>query len=172
VRLVNDGGGCLGSVMRIMALAGLLMATALAGCGLLASPPPDPPVIDHVAVPTDVLIGQTVQYTFTDGAHLEVDPATYRTLTPHGWGVPGGLVIVGSDTSGLFVAAFSTQEGMPADCYVENAPGRARGAYIETRGVLWAKDPSVPTRDDGSAYGSGTRFCFNERGVIDRITGS
>lgn len=95
----------------------------------------------------------------------------YRQLTSHGWG-GFGLVIVGEDREGAFVAGFMTQDGLPSDCYVENGEGVERGSYIESSGVLWAKAPSFNSPIHpalGESYPGGTRFCFNDRGLVATV---
>jgi hypothetical protein len=147
---------------RAALVLGVLLA--LTGCGLEANPAPHPPTILSAGVITDAKVGQSIEYTYADGTTREVNPDGYRQLTPGGWFGP--LVILGHDDSGPFVASFMTQEGLPSTCYVENAEGIARGSYIETRGVLWAKVSFVTSPASGSSYPIGTRFCFNEQGVI------
>lgn len=120
---------------------------------------------------TDVRFYQdSVRYTFADGTVHEV-PAGYRQIGDS----PGfGVVIIGSDGNGPFVAAFPTQAGLPPDCFRENAEGIDRGAYIETEGVLWSKAPTFTSPihpDVGSAYPGGTRFCFNDHALITEVIG-
>ncbi|MEP6470035.1 MAG: hypothetical protein ABJC24_09720 [Chloroflexota bacterium] len=96
---------------------------------------------------------------------------SYRPLTPDDWG-GFGLVILGDDQAGPFVAAFMAQEGLPSDCYVENGEGIERGSSIESSGVLWAKAPTFnsPVHPAlGESYPGGTRFCFNERGLVASV---
>ena len=156
------------SASRTASIAGrAALLLALTGCGLIPSPAPNPPTILAAGVVTDAKVGQTIEYTYADGTTREVNPDGYRQLTPAGWSGP--LVILGHDDTGLFVASFMTQDGLPSTCYFENAEGIARGSYIETRGVQWPKASSVASTASGSAYPIGTRFCFNERGVIDGL---
>jgi hypothetical protein len=64
---------------------------------------------------------------------------------------------------------------LPPDCFRENDIGIERGKYIETEGVLWPKAPSFTSpihADIGSAYPGGTRFCFNDHGLITEVIGS
>jgi hypothetical protein len=52
--------------------------------------------------------------------------------------------------------------------------GIERGAFIETQGILWAKAASfvAPMQPKlGSAYPTGTRFCFNALGLITGVIG-
>jgi hypothetical protein len=154
-----------GWTAKIVPSAALMLA--LTACGLLASPAPNPPTILSAGVTVDAKVGQSVEYTYADGTTREVNPAGYRQLTPAGWFGP--LVILGQDDTGPFVASFMTQEGLPSTCYFENAEGIARGAYIETRGVLWARASSLASPASGSTYPIGTRFCFNAQGVIDGV---
>lgn len=59
--------------------------------------------------------------------------------------------------------------GLPDDCYVENEVGIDRGAYIESRGVLWLKALSFAAAEivqPNQAYPAGTRFCFDDSGEI------
>jgi hypothetical protein len=149
-------------------IALLVLLVALTGCSLGSSPAPSPPTIQAAGVATDVRIYQDhVRYAFADGSVHEV-PLSYRQIGHGGF----GLVIIGSDSGGPFIALFPTQGGLPADCYRENAEGIERGAYIQTQGVLWTKAPSFTSPvhpDAGSAYPGGTRFCFNEQGLITTV---
>jgi hypothetical protein len=120
-----------------------------------------------VGVVAEAELGNTVRYVFTDGRTTEVVTANYRVLTPHGW--DGELVVLGQDQAGDFVASFSTQADMPADCYVENSKGVDRGAYVQLRGVLWRKASgfqSATQPPNGAAFPGGTRFCLDDQGLI------
>ena len=162
IRGVKRGGGL---------AATLALFVALTGCSLGSSPAPSPPTIQAVGVATDVRIYQDhVRYVFADGSVHEV-PLSYRQF---GDGGLGGLVVIGSGSRGNFVASFPTQAGLPTDCYRENAEGIERGAYIQTQGVLWTKASSFTSTvhpDAGSEYPGGTRFCFNEQGLITTVIG-
>ena len=108
------------------------------------------------------------RYVFSDGSGHEV-PTSYRQI-----GDLGDLVIIGSDRGGPFVASFPIQDGLPPDCYRETAVGIERGAYIEAEGIMWAKAPgfaSPGTPAVGTEYTPGTRFCFNEHGLIESVIG-
>lgn len=145
------------------------MLVTVNGCGQDAGPAPSPPTIQAAGVATDVrLYPDYTRIAFADGTVEEV-PATYRQI-----GDPPGfdLVIIGSDGTGPFLASFPNQAGLPADCYRANTTGIERGTHIEIEGVLWAKASSfaaaaVPER--GFAYPGGTRFCFNDLGLIASV---
>ncbi len=140
----------------------------LASCESLAPPPPAPPVIEFVGIPSETRIGATaVTYLLSDGGTLEVDLAGYRVLGRGGWS--GHLVVLGSDADGLFVAGFMRQQGFPDHCFVENEPGIDRGPHIEIHGILWGKsDDFAPVHaiEPDSAYPGGTRFCFDDSAEI------
>jgi hypothetical protein len=83
--------------------------------------------------------------------------------------VGGELEIIRSDADGPFLAGFTTRDGLPPDCYVDNAQGVNRGQYIELRGILWQKSPTIDDPEKpgiGQAYPGGTRFCFGAAGAI------
>lgn len=151
----------------------LLLLGALTACGSQAGPAPSPPAVAAVGIATDVQIhADGTRLVFADGSVHEV-PSSYRWIGE----APGlsWLVIIGSDGEGNFVASFPLQDGLPPDCYRENAVGIDRGAYIEAEGVLWAKAPDFSASahpDTGSAYPAGTRFCFNERGLVSGTIGA
>jgi len=132
------------------------------------------PAIEKVGIVEDVRIyPDKVRYRFADGSVREVQTEVYRTLNAHEWG-GFGLVIVGEDRDGPFVAAFLEQDGLPRGCYVENGIGIERGAYIESLGVLWAKAPGFTSAVDpafGEAYPAGARFCFSDDGQITTVIG-
>jgi len=153
-------------------MSGRLVATALVAAALLVACgrelSVEPPRIEVAGV----VIGAredavSARYTLSDGRVWTANKDVYRLLTV-GWS--GDLLVAGTDTDGQFVATFMRQDGLPADCYVENRPGVEWGDYIEIRGVLWPKAPGfraggdVPSR--GSAYEGGTRFCFDRDGLI------
>ena len=149
---------------------------ASAGASLDGSDPLLPasvPAIDKVGVVYDVRIyADSVRYRFPDGTVREVPTDVYREITSHGWG--GGLIILGEDRDGPFVAAFLEQDGLPRGCYVENSVGIDRDAYIELLGVLWTKAPGFTSPVDpavGESYPPGARFCFNDRGLITTVIG-
>ena len=152
------------------ALAAATLVT-VSGCGQDAGPAPSPPTIQAVGVATDVrLYPDYTRIVFADGTVQEV-PATYRQI-----GDPPGfdLVIIGSDGTGPFLASFPTQAGLPANCYRANTTGIERGTHIEIEGVLWAKAPSFAAAaapESGLAYPGGTRFCFNDGGLITSVIG-
>ena len=154
---------------RFAALAAIGGITA---CLPLATPAPMPraerPTIRLAGRVADVEIGEVVRYRLADGHDEEISPHTHRPLTEHGWS--GELIVIGSDSRGPFVAAFATQEGMPPDCYVENARGVDRGRHVEIGGLLWKKVPRfegfVPP---GSPYPDGSRFCLDEGGRVASV---
>jgi hypothetical protein len=142
-----------------------LAAAAIAACQATALF--QPPTIVRAgiasAVDTD---GSAVHVTFVSGPPVTLSLDGLRLVTG---GVGGELEIIGSDADGPFLAGFTTQDGLPPDCYVDNAQGVNRGQYIELRGILWQKasaidDPEKPGL--GQAYSGGTRFCFGESGAI------
>lgn len=143
----------------------------LAACRQDAGPAPSPPTIEAVGVATDVRFYQDhMRLVFADGSVHEV-PTSYRQVAeaPGNW-----LVIIGSDSTGPFVASFPTQAGLPADCFRNNSTGIERGDYLETDGVLWAKAAtytSATTPEIGSPYPGGTRFCFNSLGLVTAAIG-
>jgi hypothetical protein len=155
----------------VIALA-LGLALGLAACAPASLPAPSPPSISRVGIVTGLDLGNDfVRYTFDDGSTMQFDPTAYRQLTDDGWG-GFGLVVIGFDADGQFVAAFPTQDGLPTDCYVENYEGIERGDYIQMHGVLWKKAPGFDDADlpdAGTAYPGGTRFCFNEHGEVSGI---
>ncbi|MEO7332779.1 MAG: hypothetical protein ABIZ71_02425 [Gemmatimonadales bacterium] len=154
-------GGDLAAVFALL--------VALTACGPAAGPAPSPPAIQAVGVATEVRIYQDyTRYVFADGSVHEV-PNSYRQI-----GDGGGLVIIGFDSQGPFVASFPIQGGLPSDCYRENAVGIERDAYIEAEGILWAKAPGFASADApalDTEYPAGTRFCFNDRGLIAYVIG-
>lgn len=148
------------------------LAIALVGCYDFYTPAPEPPTIEAVGVATDVRINaDNMRITLEDGSVHEIS-GSYRQLGDACCGF--GVVIIGSDSEGPFIAGFPTQDGLAPDCYRDNAPGTERGGYIETWGVMWAKAasfvaPVIP--DDGMPYPAGTRFCFNTQGQIASTIG-
>ena len=151
---------------RALAMFG---AACLSSCSLAPdlTSPPAPPAIEFAGIPDEVHLGRTITYVLADGGTLEIEPAGYREIGLAGWS--GELVVLGWDAEGAFVAGFMRQAGLPDDCFVESATGLDRGAFIEMRGVLWAKssrfDAAEPVAP-GTAYPSGTRFCFDDEGEI------
>jgi hypothetical protein len=147
----------------------LVRPPGVASDGAGQGTPPAVPTIAKAGVVTNVRIyNEKVRYTFSDGEVREVPTQGYRDLTSNGCG-GFGLVIQGQDLDGPFVAAFMAQDGLPSDCYIENGVGIERGAYIESSGVLWAKSPRFTSSISpalGEPYPMGTRFCFNDDGLI------
>ena len=156
-----------GELAGILVIVGLVAACN--GIGGTAGPAPSPPTLQAVGIVTDVRYYEDhARYVFSDGSVHEV-PASYRQV-----GDPGALVIIGFDEAGPFVASFPLQGGLPPDCYRENAVGIERGAYIEAEGILWAKAPgfmSAETPALDTKYLPGTRFCFNDRGLVAYVVG-
>lgn len=154
---------------RYPAALAVASLVALVRCGQEAGPAPSPPTIQAVGIATDVrFYPDFARIVFADGTVQDV-PTSHRQIGES----PGlGLVIIGFDSTGPFVASFPTQDGLPADCYRANTTGIERGAYIEIEGVLWAKAPSFASAtvpEIGSAYPGGTRFCFNDRGMVAAV---
>ena len=128
-----------------------------------------PPEIEFAGLVTDVRTsGEHHEFTDAAGTVHAIDMNEFRQFGEHGCCFD--LVILGSDAAGPFVATFPNQGGLPDDCYVENDVGIDRGSHIEILGVMWRKAPglegAVPF---GVEYPPGSRFCFNERGMIADI---
>jgi hypothetical protein len=158
--------------LRLVRQSGIAAALLLmVGCNQAQTPAPSTPTIDAVGVATDVRIyAEHMRITLDDGSVHEISPS-YRQL---GECCGFWLTIIGSDGQGPFLASFPTQDGLPADCFRENAVGIERGRYIETQGVMWAKAPTFAapdTPDAGSMYPAGTRFCFNAQGMVASTIG-
>jgi hypothetical protein len=140
------------------------LALVLAGCGAAT---PAPPTILRAGIASEVNTdGSSVEIRFASGPPARLSLAGLRLVTG---GVGGELVVLGSDAAGPFLAGFTTQDGLPSSCYVENARGIDRGGFIELRGILWQKSAAIddPVRPgSGRAYPSGTRFCFDETAAI------
>lgn len=145
-------------------LCAFSLALVLAACEAAV---PAPPTILRAGIATEVTTdGSAVEIRFASGPPARLSLAGLRLVTG---GVGGELVVLGSDAVGPFLAGFTTQEGLPAGCYVDNARGINRGGFVELHGILWRKssaieDPVRPGTD--RAYPSGTRFCFDETAVI------
>lgn len=147
------------------------LALAVAGCAAAATPEPEPvamepPAIEFAGIVTDVRIyADHIEYSDPAGVVHAVDPDAHRDVAGNGWSGP--LLVHGNDANGAFVASFMNQDGLPADCYVENDVGTDRGSHIAINGVLWKKSPAfdggVPF---GQPYPLGTRFCFDESGTV------
>ncbi len=150
---------------RRLGLGGIgLLALVLAACGAATLAPP---TILRAGIASEVSTdGSSVEIRFASGPPTRLSLAGLRLVTG---GVGGELVVLGSDAAGPFLAGFTTQDGLPSGCYVENARGIDRGGFIEVRGILWQKsaaieDPVGP--GTGRAYPSGTRFCLDETAAI------
>ncbi len=161
--------------MRSTAWALLLVASTLSACSGSQGLPPttlSPPAIEAVGiVSSSTTDSATATYVFTDGRTFSTSTVERRLLTPS-WS--GKLVIAGNDQTGHFLAAYSTQQGLPEDCYVDNTPGIDRGVFIELRGVLWPKAPAFTAaqpRVADVAYPDSTRFCFDGTGEIKQTIG-
>jgi hypothetical protein len=148
------------------------MLLLLAACSRGADVAPPPPTIEAVGVATDVRIyADHIRYEFADGSVHEVT-SHYRQL---GDGAGFGLVVIGSDAEGAFVATFPTQGGLPPACYRDNGVGVERGGHVELWGVLFAKAPGFPSEVEpelGAEYPAGTRFCLNDRGLVTSVIGA
>lgn len=155
----------------MVAVRALLIALVLCGCNAAQPPPSAPPTLDVVGLISTVEIHVGfVRYGLSDGSTWDYPDGTYRLVGFMGHG--GKLLVVGHDSQGQFIATFMTQDGLPADCYFENATGIERGAYIELRGILWAKasgySSSVLVPSFGHAYQAGTRFCLDATARVTR----
>lgn len=144
-----------------------VLVAALSSCSGQA-PTLFPPTLERVGlIVTAEAHSGFVRFTLSDGGTWEARTGAYRAIGHDGG---GGLLVAGRDQHGRFLAIFPTQDGLPSDCYVENATGVERDAYIELRGVLWDKAPdftsAVPIPSVGGEYASGTRFCLNEFGRV------
>lgn len=108
---------------------------------------------------------EQIKIRYDDGRGAAVLLAGRRLIN----GGTGDIVIIGHDDRGAFVAGYMRQDGLPSNCFVDNAPGVDRGDYIELRDILWSKasyfSSAVAVQAD-HAYPGGTRFCFNEMGLI------
>jgi hypothetical protein len=147
----------------------MAVAAAVLACSEPGRLPPTtliPPVIEMAGIVADARsIDATSEYTLDDGRSFTVTRGPDRILGRPG----GGLVVLGHDRDGRFLAGFPTQGGLPDDCYVDNSEGVDRGAFVELYGVLWRKSPAFVAaqlvRPDHE-YPGGTRFCFNADGLV------
>jgi hypothetical protein len=147
----------------------LLLVAVLSWACAAPAITPRPPLIEAAGKVSSVNVSNdTIDYVFTDGRHFNFSTNDRRLLTPT---AGGEMAILGVDATGPFAAAYTTQGGLPADCYVDNSAGVDRGPYIELRGVLWQKAPTFePAQEVGlnGTYPRATRFCFNEPGQMTR----
>ncbi len=107
-------------------------------------------------------------FTLEGGKTWEAATGTYRWIT--NWGTK--LLVAGTDASGIWLATFGPQQGLPANCYFSPEVGTEWGDGIAIKGVLWPKAPSFvadTTPSVGSDYPGGTRFCLNSAGQIASI---
>jgi hypothetical protein len=156
---------------------GIAGALVLAACGVAPTPEPaavvtEPPDIEFSGVVTDVRIfADRVEFTDARGVvHSVSGPKDYRDVGWSGW--DGPLLILGRDDVGPFVAGFMAQDGLPPDCYVQRDPGVERGSHVEIAGILWRKAPGFTASIEfGEPYPPGSRFCLDERGLIDGVVG-
>jgi hypothetical protein len=161
--------------MRMRDVAAVGTSLVLTSC--TPTPPqaltvPAPPKIEFAGVVSDVRThADHVEFTDAEGVvHTVLEPETYRDVGEAGW--DGPLLVLGRDANGPFVAGFTTQDGLPADCYVQREPGVERGSYVEFGGVLWRKAPSLEASIGfGEPYPPGSRFCLDSEGRIDRVIG-
>lgn len=148
---------------RLAALAAVAM---LSGC--LGSPAIRPPSSTIAAV--GLIDGEresagTLIFQLEGGRTWEARAGTYRWIT--NWGMK--LLVAGTDASGIWVATFGPQQGLPQDCYFSPEVGTEWGDGIAIRGIFWPKAPSFvadPIPSVGSDYPIGTRFCLNPAGQI------
>lgn len=132
------------------------LALVLAACEAAILAPPAPPTILRTGIATEVTTdGSAVEIRFASGPPARLSLAGLRLVTG---GVAGGLVVLGSDAVGPFLAGFTTQEGLPAGCYVDNARGLDRG---------WLRrDPRDPLAEVVSHRGP--RATRNRQGIPER----
>jgi hypothetical protein len=160
------------------ALATAVLLPLLWAC--VATPTPDPtataalapPEIEFAGLVTDVrTFAEHHEFTDAAGRVRAIDIGEYRQIGEHACCFD--LVILGHDAAGPFLATFPTQGGLPDDCYVENDVGIDHGSHIEILGIAWRKAPGfLSTVAFGTQYPSGTRFCFDERGMISSTVGN
>src|SRR5690242_13685109 len=127
-------------MMRVRTIAHLLIASTIAiaalGCGSAPAPSGGPAIIDEAGLVTSQgTDGRQNHYVFSDGRSAYVLLIGRRLINS----ALGDVVVIGHDTNGPFLAAFTNQDGLPGNCYVDDAQGIDRGAYIELRGILWTK---------------------------------
>jgi hypothetical protein len=144
----------------------LLPAVSLAGCTAPIADNASPATIDEAGLARSVdVYNDQIHITFDDGRDAWVMLSGRRLINGPG----GDIVIIGHDIRGGFVAGYTRQDGLPSNCYFDDMPGIDRGGYVELRDVLWSKtsdfSPAVAVAA-GAAYPAGTRFCFNESGLI------
>lgn len=154
-------------------LASLVVAVGLVACTTERARPAPPTIEVAGLIETVEIHAESVRYRLADGRTWEAPNGVYRTVRPGSTG--GGLLVAGTDAAGRFVATFSTQDGLPKDCYVENATGIDWRDGIELRGIYWVKDAGftsdVSVPEAGAAYPSGTRFCLDGGGRITSAIG-
>lgn len=144
----------------------LLMALVASGCS--GTQPPLAQIFT-IAKVAEIRIADPMRtYVLSDGRTVEISTLTTRVLFEGGIGDP---FVHGRDSSGDFVAVFTSQDGLPPDCHIPGIgnSGTDWGTHIEIAGVMWQKavtfhSTSTPLR--GDLYPSPTRFCFNEAAQV------
>lgn len=148
-----------------------VLAAVLAACQAQTGSLATPTIAQAGLVASATSDGTTLEIGFVGGGQPVTVQLSGLRLVTGGWG--GKLIILGSDTSGRFLAAFNPQDGTPAGCYVDNAQGIDRGEFIELQGILWHKTADVASATSqpatGQAYPGGTRFCFDPSGSIWQV---
>jgi hypothetical protein len=152
-----------------------LILAAVSGCSLTApsppgvAPPPTIPEIMQIGTVAEIRIADPHRvYVLEDGREIEISTDTTRVLFEGGLGQP---LVHGRDIGGDFLAVFTAQGGLPADCHLPGIghTGTDRGAYIEIAGVLWPKASTFHSTEIsaiGRPYAGSTRFCFNEQAEV------
>lgn len=147
-------------------LAALAAAAVLSAClGPQASRPPPSTIVAIGLIAEERENDGSLWFQLEDGQTWEATTGTYRRISD--WGMR--LLVAGTDASGIWVATFGPQQGLPADCYFSPEVGTEWGDGIAINGVVWPKAPSFvadSTPSIGRDYPGGTRFCLNPAGQI------
>lgn len=163
-----------------VAFAYALVASVLISCTLSDRPTSPPsatptPGASRIAVVDRVLEERQrapiIEMRLSDGHWVIYDLAVVRTVHM-GAGEPR-LLVAGRDDRGEWIAVVGHQAGTPEGCFVLNGPGFEFGTDIAIAGVRWpaAFGLVVPggRPAPGSPYPSGTRFCLDELGRVNRV---
>lgn len=150
----------------------LLLAAVVAACAGSPSSggvpaPPELLVVGTLA--QERIVEPQRRYLLTDGRVIEISTMTTRLVFTGGG--PGQPIVHGRDEQGDFIAIFTTQQGLPADCHLPGIgqTGIERGDFIEIAGILWRKAGGFRTDEApglGQPYRSSTRFCFDEQAEV------